>query len=389
MINRNKISELIEILHHFPVLGIVGPRQVGKTTLAKHLISTLDKEVLYLDLENPEDQSKLTNPVLFFDRHKDKCVILDEIQRMSELYPVLRSMIDQNRVPARFILLGSASPELIRDASETLAGRIAYEELTPFNLTEVQEQQSMYVHWFGGGFPDALLSKSLKIQRVWLRNFIQTYVERDLPMLGLDIDRMVIQKLWTMSAHFHGNVLNMSNLAKSLELSSTTIKKYLSFLEQAFLIRQLQPYSINIKKRLVKSPKLYLRDSGVLHYLLGIRSEDDLQLSPIVGNSWEGYAVEQICQLTENEYEPYFYRTHHGAECDLVLVRSGKPAYGIEIKYTASPKLSKGNLQSFEDLQTKQNFIITPSTDHYDISDHVSVCSLPYFLNSILPEIMR
>ena len=384
MINRLKTKNLIEILNYFPVLGIVGPRQVGKTTLAKVISKEIEREVLYLDLENPSDLSKLTDPVLFFSNNEDKCIILDEVQRKPDLFPVLRSMIDQNRVAGRFLILGSASPDLIRDSSESLAGRIAYEELCPMNLMEVSGLKSVEEHWVSGGYPDAMLAPNNKIRKVWLQNFIQTYVERDLPLLGLNIDRAIIKKLWTMVAHINGNVLNMSNLSKSLELTSTTIKKYLSFLEQAFLIRQLQPYSVNIKKRLVKSPKIYVRDSGILHHLIGIEDLNSLSGNPILGNSWESYVVEQIIQITGNDYEPYFYRTHEGAECDLVLTKSGIPVYGIEIKYTSSPKITKGLRNAFEDLKTKKNLIITPKSDDYFIDKEIRVCSLGTFLEEYI-----
>jgi len=384
MINRLKTKNLIEILNYFPVLGIVGPRQVGKTTLAKVISKEIEREVLYLDLENPSDLSKLTDPVLFFSNNEDKCIILDEVQRKPDLFPVLRSMIDQNRVAGRFLILGSASPDLIRDSSESLAGRIAYEELCPMNLMEVSGLKSVEEHWISGGYPDAMLAPNNKIRKVWLQNFIQTYVERDLPLLGLNIDRAIIKKLWTMIAHINGNVLNMSNLSKSLELTSTTIKKYLSFLEQAFLIRQLQPYSVNIKKRLVKSPKIYVRDSGILHHLIGIEDLNSLSGNPILGNSWESYVVEQIIQITGNDYVPYFYRTHEGAECDLVLTKSGIPVYGIEIKYTSSPKITKGLRNAFEDLKTKKNFIITPKSDDYFIDKEIRVCSLGTFLEEYI-----
>lgn len=384
MIKRLKTQHLIDILNYFPVLGIVGPRQVGKTTLSKLIADTVNKEVIYIDLENPKDQAKLNDPILFFENNENKCVILDEIQRMPELFPILRSMIDQNRVAGRFMILGSASPDLIRDSSESLAGRIAYEELYPFNYLEVSEAIELNDHWIKGGYPDAILAPNDKIRNVWIQNFVQTYVERDLPLLGLNIDRKIIKNLWSMTAHINGNVLNMSNLGKSLELSSVTIKKYLNFLEEAFLIRQLQPFSINLKKRLVKSPKVYVRDSGVLHYLLDIVDMDKLAGHPGVGGSWEGYVIEQICQVVGDDYDPYFYRTQEGAECDLVLVKSNIPIYGIEIKYTSSPKLTKGLRNSFSDLKTKKNFIITPNSDDYLIEESIRVCSLKDFLNNHL-----
>lgn len=384
MIDRFETDNLIEMIGFFPVIGIVGPRQVGKTTIAKQISSALKKDTLYIDLENPRDQAKLTDPVLFFEGKENVCVILDEIQRVPSLFPVLRSMVDLHRVPARFILLGSASPELIRDASESLAGRIAYKELTPFNLTEIGNDE-WQKHWLRGGFPSAFLAPSDKLCFKWQFNFIQTYIERDLPLLGFGIDRNVIRKLWTMIAHIHGNILNMSTIARSLELDSKTIKRYLSFLEEAFLIRQLKPYSVNIKKRLIKSPKIYVRDSGILHQILGVQSFGDLEGNPVLGNSWEGYAIEQIIQRMSEDINPYFYRTHEGAECDLILEKGGKPLFSIEIKYSSSPKLSKGNKQSFADLGTTKNFIITPNTDDYVIAENIRVCNLHDFISNYLP----
>jgi len=381
---------MLEILGFFPVVAIVGPRQVGKTTLAKDLLSRMGRDAVYLDLENPEDTAKLTDPVLFFKANVDRCVVLDEIQRMPQLFPVLRSMVDMQRQPARFLLLGSATPDLIRDSSESLAGRIIYKELTPFNLTEVANGilEDMQRHWFRGGFPDAYLAPSDRMSVRWQTGFIQTYIERDLPMLGLDIDRNVIRKLWTMVAHIHGNVLNMSNLGRSLGITSVTVKKYLAFLEGAFLIRQLQPWSVNLGKRLVKAPKIYVRDAGALHRLLGIGAVDALQMHPALGASWEGYAIEQIIQLLPDDMEAFYYRTHEGAECDLVLVRGGKPIVGIEVKHTSAPKLAKGMLQSFADLGTTSNFIITPDTDDYLLSEQVRVCKLADFLKNHFPSII-
>ncbi len=386
MLNRLKTNDLIETLNYFPVLAIVGPRQVGKTTLARLLSKKIRKEIVYIDLENQSDIAKLADPILFFENNENCCVILDEIQRNPELFPTLRSMIDKNRIAGRFLLLGSASPHLIRNSSETLAGRIVYEELTPFNIMEVNTVNSQEHHWLVGGFPDAFLAKNTAIRNKWLRSFIQTYVERDLPMLGLNINRSVIKKLWTMLAHLNGSLLNMTTLGKSLELTSTTIKRYISFLEEAFLIRQVQPYHVNIKKRLVKSPKIYVRDSGILHNLLGIVNFNDLNGNPILGFSWEGYVIEQICQLLPDGFEPFFYRTHQGAECDLVITKSGIPHISIEIKYTSSPKITKGLKQSLEDVGTKKNFIITPNTDDYMISKDIRVCNLQKFLTTYLEK---
>jgi len=390
VILRNADTDMLELLGFFPVVAIVGPRQVGKTTLAQELLAQIGQDSVYLDLENPEDEAKLTDPVLFFKANADRCVVLDEIQRMPQLFPILRSMVDMQRKPGRFMLLGSATPDLIRNSSESLAGRIAYRELTPFNVAEVAHgiHDDLLRHWFRGGFPDAYLAPSDRLSVRWQTGFIQTYVERDLPMLGLNIDRMVIRKLWTMIAHVHGNVLNMSNIGRSLGVTSVTVKKYLAFLEGAFLIRQLRPWSVNLGKRLVKAPKVYVRDTGALHRLLGIGSADALQMHPSLGASWEGYAIEQIVQLLPDEVEAYFYRTHEGAECDLVLVAYGKPILAIEVKYTSSPKMTKGMAQSFTDLGTAQNFIITPSTDDYALTENIRVCRLTDFLLKYLPSVV-
>lgn len=387
MIKRNIDKFLVKLLKNFPAVGIIGPRQVGKTTLTKLLKNSIPKESIYIDLENPKDRAKLNDPVLFFESMIDKCVILDEIQRFPELFPILRSMIDAKREPSRFILLGSASPDIIRDSSESLAGRIAYCELSPFNITELNNN-SFKNHWFRGGFPDAFQAIDEEIVYEWHYNFVKTYIERDLPLLGLNVDSKILEKLWTMISHLHGNILNYSNLGKSLSLSSTTIKKYLNFLENVFLIRQLQPFSPNIKKRIVKSPKVYIRDSGILHYLLNINSFNELEFHPIVGSSWEGYVIEQILQLSNYRLQGYYYRTHEGTECDLVLLKGNIPHVSIEIKYTSSPKTSKGMLQAFEDLKTTQNFIITPTTDDYLITKNIRVCNLFDFLSKHLNQIL-
>lgn len=384
MIERQKLTTTLEIVRNFPVLGIVGPRQVGKTTLSKQLMNEIDKESIYIDLENPRDLARMADPVLFFERNLERCVILDEIQRMPELFPILRSMVDLKRISGRFIILGSASPELIRDSSESLAGRIAYEELSPLNLTEIKNSYSMEKHWLQGGFPPALLASSNFISKKWLNNFIITYIERDLPMLGLDVNVNLLQRFWTMIAFMHGNLLNMTTLSKSLGVTSTTIKRYVSFMENAFLVRLLQPYSVNVKKRLVKSPKIYIRDTGILHQLLAIDNFDTLECNPIMGNSWEGYAIEQILQQCDDDTKGFFYRTHEGSECDLVLVRGGKPLYAIEIKYTASPKISKGMRISFDDLNTPNNFVVTPNGDDYLLSEDVHTCSIDTFLTNYL-----
>jgi hypothetical protein len=342
------------------------------------------KKEPYIDLENPDDISKLSEPSLYLRDNSDSCIIIDEVQRMPGLFPVLRSLIDEHRVPARFILTGSASPNLIRDSSESLAGRIAYKELTAFNYMEVRDHRNSNLHWFRGGFPLSFLAPSDRISKRWLSNFIQSYIERDLPLLGLQISPTLLRNLWLMLAHIHGNVLNMELLSKSLEVTGPTIKKYIHFMAEAYLIRILSPFHMNIKKRIVKSPKVYIRDSGVLHHLLGITAANLLEGHPMRGYSWEGYVIEQVHMHAQEKYEMYYYRTHQGAECDLVLSVANKPEIAVEIKYTAAPKVSKGLSVSIEDLGTDNNYIICLCDTEYRVADNIKVCNLESFIKKYL-----
>jgi uncharacterized protein len=384
LINRYIESDILNTLKHFPVVAIVGPRQVGKTTLSKQILSALNIAHIYLDLESLADRNKLREPEIYLEQNQDKCIVLDEIQRMPELFPLLRSLIDKYRVSHRFIILGSASPELLRQSSESLAGRIAYFELTPFNLTELSAKNDLFQHWFRGGFPIAYLAENDLVAKEWLRNFIQTYIERDLPQLGLGGNQATVMRFWYMLAHVHGGIWNASTLAKSLELSVPTINKYLDFFEHTFLVTRLQPWFINAGKRLVKSPKMYIRDTGVLHQLADVRSYDQLYNHILCGNSFEGYVIEQIKQITGNKFQCYYYRTQAGAECDLILAQGISPKIAIEIKFTNSPVVSKGLINSIADLKTEQNFIITPTSDDYMIKDNIRVCNVYDFLTGYL-----
>lgn len=376
-------------MEYFPVVGIVGPRQVGKTTLAKVIRPQLKRNVLYIDLEYPGDLNKLADPVLFLELNQDSCIIIDEVQRMPNLFPILRSIIDKNREPGRFILLGSASPELIRDTSESLAGRIAYVELSPFNLLEISDVFTYDKHWFFGGFPNALLAKNDKIARIWLQQFVQTYIERDLPALGFTGSTIVASRLWQMLAHYNGNLLNASSFAKALGVSVPTVVRYLDFFEEAFLIRRLRPWEYNAKKRLVKSSKVYIRDTGLLHYLAGIPDFNSLLGNLLIGSSWENYVIEQIGHLLPLEFKMFFYRTHAGAEVDLVIVKGLIPVSCIEIKFTSTPKQSKGLIQVMSDLNTKLNFIVTPNSDTYSINQEVVVTNLLDFLTKQLDKLIN
>ena len=292
MIKRIIEKRILKLLKSFPCVAIIGPRQVGKTTLVKEIRNSLKQKSLYLDLELTSDLNKLSDAETFLIQNLSKIIIIDEIQRKKDLFPLLRALIDKDRKPGKFILLGSASPDLLRDSSESLAGRIAYEELTPFIIPEISEHFSTEQLWIKGGFPDAFLAKI--IWDDWMGNFISTYLEKDLPLLGFPADSITARRLWTMIAHNHGNLINYTEFSKSLEISVNTIKKYINFLEQAFLIRQLPPYYFNIKKRVVKSPKIYIRDSGILHYLLGLETMNDILGFPKMGASWEGFVIEQI-----------------------------------------------------------------------------------------------
>lgn len=383
MITRYIFDELLEILNEFPVLGIVGPRQVGKTTVAKLLLKEIKKETILLDLENPKDLAKLTDPMLFFENNQDKCIIIDEVQIKKELFPIIRAAIDQKREPSRFILLGSASPELIRDSSESLAGRIYYKELTPFHYEEIKTKFSYQKHWLNGGYPEVLLTESNSKSKRWRRSFIQTYIERDLPMLGLQSKTTDINRLFRMISHVHGQQLNVQLLSKSLGLSSPTIKKQIDFLENAFIVRLLEPYYFNISKRLVKSPKIFIRDTGLLHSLLEIDDMEHLFGNPVIGNSWEGYVIEQIYGVLPDGCTLNYYRTQQGAELDLIISRNLKPIAGIEIKFNSHPKISIGNEISMNDLGLKHLYVVVPETERYSLKPEIEVVSLNEILGVV------
>lgn len=379
MIARYIENELVELLSEFPAVAIVGPRQVGKTTLVQSIEKHIKKEVIYIDLENPRHEIKLTDPVLFFENNEDKCIVLDEIQRRKDLFPILRSMIDQNRKAARFILLGSASPELIRDSSESLAGRIFYKELTPFHLLELNEEtdENLLIR---GGFPNSLLAKSDKFSGLWRESFIQTYVERDLPLLGLHISPSESRRLLRMVAHLHGQIINYTSLSKSLGVSSPTVKKYIHYLEHAFLIELLEPFSGNTSKRIIKAPKIYIRDSGIVNYLMGITNYNDFLSSPSAGNIWEGFVLQQIKAALPYNVNACFYRSNHGAEIDLILTFPNQKTIGVEVKLNTSPSLSKGNYEVMKELKLERLFVIIPTKDTYFLKENVQVVGLKHFI---------
>ena len=384
MIKRRLTQKILDSLANFPAVAILGPRQVGKTTLAKHISPLLKKPTMHIDLEKPSQLKSLTdNPEVFLDQHKDKCIIIDGVQRLPSLFPLLRPMIDAHRVAGRFILLGSASPTLLKDSSESLAGRIFYTELNPLSLSEVDPVKDFYQLWLHGGFPEPFVKKDPTIIRDWYDSFLNTYFERDLNMLGLSLSPTLLSRTFSMMAHMQGGLCNISQLSKSLAIHRNTVERIIEFFKSSYMLRRLPPFFINVKKRLVKSPKYYIRDTGVLHHTLGIHTSKELLEHPIIGSSWEGFVVEQVTNLN-TRLAPYFYRTQAGAECDLVLVRGHKPVICIEAKMTNTPKMTKSLTSSLQDLQTSQNYIVIPSCDYpYTLKQGTTVCSLPWLLSNI------
>lgn len=378
MIKRTLINEIPKLLSFFPVLGLIGPRQVGKTTLVKALSEQLTKPILYLDLENLNDYTLLEkDPQWFLEQQTDKIVVIDEVQRMLSLFPLLRSLIDQKPEGGRFILLGSASPELLAKSSETLAGRIVYRELTSIRLDEAKQSNiGLEQHWLRGGFPRALLAPDAELWYDWQESFMKTYVETDLRLLGLKASPIVIQKLLRMLVTIQGMTVNYSNIGNSMGISGVTIQNYMDYLEHSFIIRRLQPYFVNVGKRLVKSPKLYFRDAGMLHYLSNIDDYDSLVTNIIAGHSWEGYVIEQIISRLAGNVQPYYYRTQNGAEIDLCLLKGNEIVAAFEIKLSNKPSTSKGNTEAVQDLKSQHNFIVTPSSEAFAINSLWQVCNI-------------
>ncbi len=390
MISRNIQDNIKEILETFPAVMLYGPRQIGKTTLAKKIATDFPKKSHYFDLEKESDLYVLkTNAFEFLQNIKDDIVVLDEVQAHPPLLSALRTIIDEHRVAGRFILLGSANPELVKGVSESLAGRVIYKEINQVNLLEAEEQNiSQEQHWFRGGFPEALLLKSDKMWAEWVQSFIQTYVFRDLNQLfGINLSPQIILKLWNMLAHINSGIENMEDLGRSLGLTGTSIKKYLDYMQGAYLIRRLPPWFQNNGKRLVKSPKVYIRTPGILHHLLQIGSYLELQTNPTLGASWEAYVVEQLHAFLPDTLQMYYYRTHHGAEVDIVLVKGIKPIATIEIKYADIPVLTRGIYESIADLKTKKNFVITPNSHTVTTKEGLKVLSLKEFLKTEISKI--
>ncbi len=369
-------------LEEFPAVAVLGPRQCGKSTLAKHVIESFPQSI-YLDLERPSDGRKLTDPELFFDHYKDRLICLDEIQRLPEIFTILRSMIDERRRPGQFLILGSASGDLLRQSSESLAGRIAYLELAPFSINEISDRPVSTL-WLRGGFPSGLLSNDDQSSFRWRQNFVRTFLERDISQLGIRISSASIERLWRLCAHYHSQLLNLSAIGSSLGITHHTARSYIDLLSKTFMLRVLPPFEANAKKRLVKSPKIYIRDSGLLHTLLGIREYEDLLAHPVFGGSWEGFVIENILTCLP-DWNPSFYRTSAGAEIDLVLER-GKHRIAIECKASSSPSVTKGFWYALDDIQPDEVLIVAPVKKTYPIKEGVMVIPLQELVQHLMKK---
>ncbi len=377
MIPRHKLQLVRARLDQFPAVALLGPRQVGKTTLAEHIAE--ERPSVYLDLEYPADREKLTDVALYLSGHEDKLVILDEVQRMPELFQTLRSLIDKGRRrdirAGRFLLLGSASVDLLKQSGESLAGRIAYVELEQFSVLEVNDDGREKL-WVRGGFPDSFLAESDRASVVWRENFIRTYLERDIPQLGPRVPAETLRRFWTMLAHVQGGTLNAAQLARGLGVDGKTVARYLDLLVDLLLVRRLPLFHANVGKRLVKSPKIYVRDSGIVHTLLGLDNRDAVLGHPVAGGSWERFVLENLLGAAPERTNAYFYRTAAGAEIDLVLEMPDKKLWAVEIKRGLAPKLDKGFHHAREDINPERSFVVYSGDDRYPKSEGIEVIGL-------------
>ncbi len=365
-----------EHLEWFPAVAIIGSRQCGKSTMAKVLLAEREN-ALYLDLEKPSDRRKLDDTEAFFALNEGRLICLDEIQRVPGVFECLRSVLDERGKNGQLLLLGSASPELLRQSSESLAGRISYLELTPLLRSEITEGDSEITSeklWMCGGYPRSLLASSIRASTAWRQSFIRTFLERDIPNLGIRIPSASMERLFSMCAHIHGNLLNASKIASSLAVSNHTVRSHLDLLEQTYLLRLLMPYHANLKKRLIKSPKVYLRDTGLLHSLLRLHKMNDLLGHPSYGSSWEGFVIENVITSCP-DWKPYFYRTRAGAEIDLLLEK-GQKRVAIEIKVSSAPTIPRGYYNAIEDLKIQNAFVVAPVKESYPVRDGVLVTNL-------------
>ncbi len=384
MIERKALDEIKRLLVNFPAVVLLGPRQVGKTTLAKSCASEVSG--IYLDLESRRDQLRLSDPEDYLSRREDKLIILDEIQILPELFSSLRGLIDEGKsrgfLAGRFLLLGSASLELIQHSSETLAGRIAYVELSPVTFQEIPPNDLDRL-WLRGGFPQSFLAENDAASSEFRDFLIRSYLERDVPLHGSRLSASKLRNLWTMLAHSHGGLANIATLSRSLEIDSRTLNAHLDLLENMFLLRKLRPWHTNTGKRIVKSPKLYIRDSGLVHELLGISEIERLLGHPIAGNSWEGFVIENLLACAPPRTEAYFYRTSAGAEIDLILKFRNGESWCIEIKRGLSPVLSAGFYTAVADIKPTKTFIVYGGDDRFLLKPSIEVISISHLQNEL------
>ena len=384
LLSRLQTPVVRERLQEFPAVALLGPRQCGKTTLARELVRNRS-DALYLDLELPSERRKLQDPELFFSaqfaRRGPTLFCLDEVQWLPDLFPVLRGLIDEVGRNGQFLVLGSASRDLIRQGSESLAGRLALIELTPFQLPEIASAvtEPLFQFWLRGGFPRSLLVTGDEASYRWRESFVQTFLERDIPQLGFNIPAAALHRLWRMLAHSHGQILNSSKLGASLGVSHTRVRNYVDLLTRTFMVRTLEPLEANVKKRLVKSPKLYIRDSGILHTLLEIEDQEALFGHPVFGASWEGLVVEAVIGAMPR-WRPSFYRTASGIEIDLILSR-GNRRIAVECKTSMAPTLGKGFRVAMDDLRITEAWVIAPVEESYPLDQRTTVSPLGEFLS--------
>lgn len=358
-----------------PACAILGPRQVGKTTLAKMFLDQDSPDNFqFFDLEDPLDLARLENPMLTLSKLEGKLIIIDEVQRAPELFPIIRVLIDDKKKKQRFLILGSASRDLLRQSSETLAGRIGYMELMPFSIDEVDG--NIETLWLRGGFPLSYLAKTDEDSFLWRQSYISTFLERDIPNLGFQIPPQQMRRFWLMLAHYHGQIFNASELGKSLGISDHMVRKYLDILAGTFMIRVLLPWHENLEKRQIKSPKIYFRDSGILHALIGIKNQAEMDVYPKMGSFWEGFALEEIIRQTgASAEECYFWGTQSKAELDLLIIKDGK-RIGYEFKYSDTPKITPSMRIASEDLKLDHLYVIYPGTKTFPLSEHITARGL-------------
>ena len=375
------LQTLRERLQANPIVSLVGPRQAGKTTLARMLAGESAEAVHFFDLESPADLARLSNPELVL-RPLKGLVILDEIQRRPDLFPLLRVLADRQPGPARFLILGSASPALVKEGCESLAGRVSFIDVTGFSLAELQTGDLSRL-WWRGGFPRAYLAPDDTVARQWHDDFRRTFLERDIPQLGIQVPATTLGRFWTMVAHFHGQVLNLAELARALGSSEPSARRYLDILSGTYVVRQLPPWFENLKKRQVRSPKVYVRDSGILHALLGVADSVGLQSHPKRGASWEGFCLEQILSVC-GDRDAYFWGTHSGAELDLLLFHAGR-RLGIDFKFSEQPTTTKSMRVAQQDLALDHLYVVHPGEHDFPLDESITAITLPRLLDVLLP----